>query len=372
MVMMCRGGAVTVTQKVQFAGGHAAISYSDYDDTVNNGGLLQFPRSIHDTLNFWTLCPGARIRFTTSSQFFTFRFYFNGLQITSVANGTFGVYANGAKFGVYPFGLVTIFDTVRSFTVDFGSSASRNVEILMPQHVSVMFVSIDLPAGQTMTASPAPPAFRLGIWGDSIAEGYDADDITTTWATLMRQSLNCQIVNMGFASRGTVAPNGDPAGDGTAMANLGCNGIIAIMGANSAPARVTAGAKADYLAFIRAVRLIQPRPPAAGGVKISVWKLFPNPTASGGGSENAAYGLYRTGQQQAVDDAVSIDGEVVTVAGPTASPTASMQICDATTFISASNAAYWGSLGAGPHPSNLGHSVIAPAAVTAVRTFFGL
>jgi hypothetical protein len=256
---------------------------------------------------------------------------------------------------------------VRSFTVDFTSSASRNVEILMPQHVSVMFVSIDLPVGQTMTASPAPPVFRLGIWGDSIAEGYDADDITTTWATLMRQSLGCQIVNMGFASRGTVLPNGDPAADGTAMANLGCDGIIAVMGTNSAVARGTAGAKADYLAFIRAVRLIQPRPPAPGGVKISVWKLFPNPTASGGGSENAAYGLYRTGQQQAVDDAVAIDGETIT---PVA--TASMQICDATTFISASNAAYWGSLGAGPHPSNLGHSVIAPAAVTAVRTFFGL
>jgi hypothetical protein len=307
----------------------AVFSYSDYDIKSVVGTAVRFSRRIDDiyTMGYSGFCPGARQRFTTSSQTFDVHVDYNGLHGTSLPNGRLAIYANGSFVRDHnqpnpgtPAAVV--------IPCVFGSAASRNIEVIAPYTAGIDFVAVQVPVGQTIVASAAPPATRWVFYGDSITGCYDCTGPHTGHVFKLRQSMGSQFINMGYAGRGTtIGQNGDVVGDATAVAQMGCNRIILAMGINSAS---QATGEADYNNYISTIRAIQP------SVPIFVLTLIPNPP-----NDDPAE-AYRVGQRAAVASRPG-DGNLFLIEGPQ--------------MIDGSNTTFY-SNGQGPHLTDAGAATL--------------
>lgn len=235
-----------------FTPDNAAFNYSDGCAVSITPSRARFTRPLIDGQGYENANPGARVRFVTNAATLTFRVQYTNLILrTDTYNGTIVTLANGSVVNTVTraAGGAGPLDRI----VNFGSSTSRTIEIVMPYCASVDFVGIFLPGGSSLSAPAARPATRLVCVGDSITHGFAASDVAHSWPWLLAVADTYELVNHGYGGR-QVAP-----ADGTTAASLSPGVATYLIGYNNFTAQTPLSAfLTSYTGFISAFRAVAP------------------------------------------------------------------------------------------------------------------
>lgn len=181
-----------------YAPNAANVAYSDYSAVAVSGASARFSR-YNDPYSqgYETANPGARVRISTDSSRVDFRLqYTNLVTRMDVYNGVGAVLVNGALFQTFnraqgAAGPLTV-------SLDFGSTAVRLVELLMPYCASVDFLGVDILSTASLSAPAARPATRYVAVGDSITHGFFASHGFLSWPQRLAAAKGWQAINMGY------------------------------------------------------------------------------------------------------------------------------------------------------------------------------
>jgi len=129
-------------------------------------------------------------------------------------------------------------------------------EVILPYGDSVDVLGVTVEDGARFETPAARPAKRLVAYGDSITHGFTSSEVTKSYAFLLAQKMNCQIVNMGLGGRGAA-----PA-EGNLIAARGGDVVSVLIGVNDwQGGRKLEGFKANFEGFIKNLRDKQPTVP---------------------------------------------------------------------------------------------------------------
>ena len=232
-----------------------SIGVSDCFGVSITASRIRFSRPVSDGQGFEAVNPGARVRFTTnSSRVDILLRYTNLITRQDTYNGVGAVYANGALVSIFDRGQGAASQIIGSY--DFGSVASRLIEVEMPYCASVDFEGVYVVAGSSFSTPPARSATRYLAIGDSITHGFNGSSERLTWPSLLAQSKGWQLHNHGYGGRQlTVADaasalGGMPGAPSVATYLIGFN--------NFYPQTSLTAFRTDYDAFIASFRAAAP------------------------------------------------------------------------------------------------------------------
>lgn len=166
--------------------------------------------------------PEARVMLRTASPTIVFRIMNNGLMAnTTIVNRIFSVLVNGDLYQDYTPPTSGAYD----LTLDFGSVQVRKVELVFPHAAGYDLLGVTLdPIYATL---PFLPKKKIVLAGDSITQGAFASAARQSWAFLLGQAENAEIINMGYT--GGVAST---LGNGSWASSMNPDAIIAMLGHN--------------------------------------------------------------------------------------------------------------------------------------------
>jgi lysophospholipase L1-like esterase len=177
--------------------------------------------------------PGARIRFRTDATRIKAKLYFNELHISTSARNSSGLYLiDGViKPGEWTFRTKATQTLRQPESVEVVIAAGQSpgfhdYEIIQPYGDSMDFQGVEVNAAARFEAPRARPATRYLAYGDSITHGFTAGAVDKSYAFLVAQKNDWQIVNLGLGGRASTIS------DGAVVAALKPDVISVFMGAN--------------------------------------------------------------------------------------------------------------------------------------------
>ncbi len=205
------------------------ISYSDYQNRIDNGGRVGFSRTLPNEKKYNLDSPGARMRFRTNARKLTVDLlYRERTNPVRMQNGL-GVYLIDGKSGDRQTFERAKRDGCKNEPVAVKLPADgewHDYELILPYGDLVEIHTLHVDSGaQFDTPKPRPP-FRMVFFGDSIVHGFSASRIDRTFPYLAGDLLDCEVVNMGIAGIGL-----NP-GAAKVLGQITMNRLIVSIGAN--------------------------------------------------------------------------------------------------------------------------------------------
>lgn len=205
--------------------------------------------------------PGARIRFRTDATSVKALLYFNELHISASARNSNGLYLiDGAGKPEWTFHTKTIQPkrAPESMVVPLIAKAPgfHHYELILPYGDSVDFQGLEVNPEARFETPPARTAIRYLAYGDSITHGFTASAVDKSYAFLVAQKNDWQIINLGLGGRASTAS------DGKVVSSLKADVISVFMGANDWQGGVPIEKyRSNMTAFFDAIRASQPNVP---------------------------------------------------------------------------------------------------------------
>lgn len=202
--------------------------------SVRAGYRLSLLRPIDDGAGFKYAAPNSRLRFVTDSSAIELGIRFTKLTTHGAFQDTAEILADGSSVATFTPNISP--DTVSSavsqkVSVNFGSSATRTIEVLWPYADSMDFVYLRVKVGATVSAAAARPSGKICVLGDSITQGFYATKPSESWAYKLGVAKGRQVINLGYGGRRAIASDGlaiDPS----------CGAIVYMIGTNDFLAQV--------------------------------------------------------------------------------------------------------------------------------------
>lgn len=199
---------------------------------------------------------GARVRFRTDATEVTARIRYNRLHtLRDAANGVGAWTMDGTLAGTFRHGAEQS-DGIEVMLAAHEPSRVRDYEIILPYGDSTDFEGLVVNAGAAFLPPPPPPRIRCVTHGDSITQGFWANDVTHTFPYQVGERLGWEMVNLGIAGRKATASDGEWVG--AVRADV----VTILIGFNdyhqATPLEEFAG---NLRAALRAFRRAQPRTP---------------------------------------------------------------------------------------------------------------
>ena len=202
------------------------------------------------------ILPSGRALFTTNSRNITVNVkkHVRLTLETTIAGGRyFDVMVNGTKNTTVDMGSTGLENLTVSSTIDFGSVASRDIELVFPYSGSLDLLGVGIDSGSTIAATTGLPTVTAVCFGDSITQGIGANDASGTYPYLLAAAKGWNVINEGYGSRSLVAS------DGTALGNVTADVYIVMFGYNHFLAQQAAATFRTALDnFIANFRALQP------------------------------------------------------------------------------------------------------------------
>lgn len=250
-------GAQTVRQWPDFTAIPAddpLVQVTDSARVVRTPETVKMDRFIQADGGFQHDNPGARIRFRTDADRVSARLIFTDLHSRQDAVNSKGLYAVDGQMA----GSFQRDGSLSEVTVSFPQNdekKTREYELIMPYGDSVEFAGLSVLNGKLLPAT-ARPAFKYVAFGDSITHGFRAEDVSKTYPFIIGEKMKCQVVNMGFGSRGTVPS------DGQAIAACKGDLISILIGFNDFyKNKSLENYERDINRLIQEIRMVQPDTP---------------------------------------------------------------------------------------------------------------
>lgn len=230
------------------------IQVADSARVVRTPEAIKMDRFIPAVGGFQHDNPGARIRFRTDAERISARLTFTDLHSRQDAVNSKGLYTVDGQIA----GSFQRDGKLSEVTVSFpqnGGKTPREYELIMPYGDSVEFAGLSVQNGKLLPAT-ARPAFKYVAFGDSITHGFRAEDVSRTYPFIIGEKLKCQVMNMGFGSRGTVPS------DGQAIAACKGDLISILIGFNDFyKNKPLENYERDIKMLVQEIRLLQPDTP---------------------------------------------------------------------------------------------------------------
>jgi len=206
--------------------------------------------------------PGARVRFRTDAARVKALLYFNELHVSASARNSLGLAViSGAGHPT-----VTVFHTRELKTkrapetvevpMTPGGTGFHDYELILPYGDSVDFQGVEVNVGAKFEEPPARPKTRYVAYGDSITHGFTASAVDKSYAFLVAQKNDWQLVNLGLGGRASNVP------DAKVVAAMQGDVISVFMGVNDwqggAPLERYRG---NMMGFLDVLRAAQPKVP---------------------------------------------------------------------------------------------------------------
>jgi lysophospholipase L1-like esterase len=250
-------GAQTVRQWPDFTAIPAddpLVQVTDSARVVRTPETVKMDRFIQADGGFQHDNPGARIRFRTDADRVSARLIFTDLHSRQDAVNSKGLYAVDGQMA----GSFQRDGSLSEVTVSFPQNDEkkpREYELIMPYGDSVEFAGLSISNGKLLPAT-IRPAFKYVAFGDSITHGFRAEDVSKTYPFIIGEKMKCQVVNMGFGSRGTVPS------DGQAIAACKGDLISILIGFNDFyKNKPLENYERDIKMLIQEIRIVQPDTP---------------------------------------------------------------------------------------------------------------
>ena len=207
----------------------AALTVSDYQTIQQRTAqTLEFRRTIVENNRLRYASPGSRVSFQTNAEMLRLNLYWNAEVynvISGIAsfNGVGSVLSNGTEIGTFDWSQ----PLVKGYSSPTYSLATgtKTITVVWPYSAGLQLQSVDLQRGASLIAATRP-ANKIGICGDSISQGFDSGKITTTWAYLLGNTQNRQVINL--ANAGAPAD----ASHANALTGTGCDRVTYMIGYN--------------------------------------------------------------------------------------------------------------------------------------------
>lgn len=198
------------------------ITYAGFAGIDINADRARPIRPVSFSSGLEYAAPEARVMLRTASPTVVFRLNNNGLMANgSIVNRIFSVLINGGLYQDYTPPASGAYD----LSIDFGSAQVRKIELLFPHAAGYDLLGVNLdPVYATL---PFLPKKRIVAAGDSITQGAFASAARSSWAFLLGQAKNAEIINMGYS--GGIAST---LGNGSWANSLKPDAIIALLGHN--------------------------------------------------------------------------------------------------------------------------------------------
>jgi lysophospholipase L1-like esterase len=246
------------------------LEYSDYavlefpaDELAKERRIARMHRPLSSPGKGYQLDnPGARLRFNTDANKITVHLRYSDKHISTsarVSGGVFLIDGKSSKDWKFQSRQTKVKREVEQLdlklpTVENG--VMHCYEIIMPYGDSVDVAGITVNAGANFSAPPPRPTFRCICYGDSITQGFTAQDISGTYTFRLGQLKNWQVINMAIAGRAA-----NPA-DGLAAGKIPCDILTVMIGVNDwQGGRDPEIYRKNITRFIANFRSLQPRTP---------------------------------------------------------------------------------------------------------------
>ncbi|MBL8995683.1 MAG: SGNH/GDSL hydrolase family protein, partial [Spirochaetia bacterium] len=158
--------------------------------------------------------PGTRLRFRTDAAKIQVNLYYSEKHISTSARNPVGRYfIDGKSEAAWTYTSIQK-ETVRkpeALAVEIAapSPGLHDYEVILPYGDSVDVLGVTVDDSALFDPPSLRPAKRLVAYGDSITHGFTASEVTKSYAFLLAQKMNCQIVNMGLGGRGAAPAEGN-------------------------------------------------------------------------------------------------------------------------------------------------------------------
>lgn len=104
--------------------------------------------------------------------------------------------------------------------------AFHHYEVILPYGDSVEFGGIWVQSEAEFRSLDSPSRTKYLAFGDSVTQGFTASSVMTTYAFLLAEAMDWELINLGIAGRGTVAA------DSRAISAVGADVITVLIGVN--------------------------------------------------------------------------------------------------------------------------------------------
>lgn len=205
--------------------------------------------------------PGARIRFRTDATSVKALLYYNELHISTSARNSNGLYLiDGAGKPEWTFHTKALQPKrePESVTVSMiaGTPGFHDYELILPYGDSVDFQGVEVNPEARFEAPRTRSATRYVAYGDSITHGFTASAVNKSYAFLVAQKHDWQIINLGLGGRASTAS------DAKIITSLKADIISVFMGTNDWQGGVPLEKyRTNMMAFFDSIRVSQPNVP---------------------------------------------------------------------------------------------------------------
>ena len=205
------------------------ISYSDYQNRIDNGGRVGFSRTLPNEKKYNLDSPGVRMRFRTDARRLAVDLLYRERTNPQRIQNGLGVYRIDGKSGDRWTFERSKRDGCKNEPVAVKLPADgqwHDYELILPYGDIVEIHALHADP-EAEFADPEPrPSFRMVFFGDSIVHGFSASRIDRTFPYLVGELLECEVVNMGIAGIGL-----NP-GAAKVLGTLAMNQLVVSIGAN--------------------------------------------------------------------------------------------------------------------------------------------
>jgi hypothetical protein len=277
----------------------SAFTISDFQNIVERSATtLAFERSILENNQEKFASPGTRLSFQTNATDLKLNLYWNakiynvgdttGTIIPPAVNNIGAVLENGTEIGTFTWNTPLIPGYITNI---FGlTSGNKTISIVWPYAGGLELKSVELNPGSSITAASVPST-KIAVCGDSISQGFSSTKVTTTWAYLLRNLQNKQVINL--ANAGTVC---EPDHGNALQGLTAIDAVIYMIGFNDYASQTPVNTfKSNVIQWIENGYVYQGRSGGTFYISSTIYSTFPTP---GGG---ITLGSYRQAVSEAVD-----------------------------------------------------------------------
>ncbi len=248
------------------------VQFSDYANIEVTKERARFDRMIDAEFGMRWDNPGARIRFRTDATSITANLFYNGRHnAMGSLNKTGVILVDGKRGGTFSSGAERPGAVDATIEVPKSAKPAMHLyEVVLPYGDAVDFVGLQVNADAKFETAPPRPRFRWVAYGDSITQGFWADDVTANYPFQVAQAKGWECVNMGFGGR-QATPD-----DGKVIGSIEADLITVAMGFNDHFTKTPAKYAEDMKALLGNIRARQPKTPIY--VLTLLWSTDPYPT----------------------------------------------------------------------------------------------
>ncbi|WP_334319188.1 SGNH/GDSL hydrolase family protein [Termitidicoccus mucosus] len=208
----------------------ARIHFSDGLPPLRNeaDGSVHFDRVL-DTpgRGFRWDSPGTRMRWRTDSARVAARLRYTARHTGSSRNSTGAFRIDGDAKPGWTFTRPEGADSTLAVTLPApDDGAMHNYEVILPYGDSVDLLGVEVGADAAWETPTARPGTRYVAFGDSVTHGFTASVVTRTYAFLVAEKNNWELLNLGIGGRGAQAADGD------VLASIDAGVISVLIGVN--------------------------------------------------------------------------------------------------------------------------------------------